>query len=420
MDRAIKKRKLPLGWVVGPLAGAGLICAFVYQVRVVDKRPIQTANKAEIQFATATSGEFQEYFQANGYVVSAKTMFINSQEYGIVKKVYVEGGDIVTKGQVLVELQNDELESERALKQASLESAERDLADNAVRVQELQVRNSDQLLELDHQIDDATADFDAKTALAAFGDISKSEMERSRRELAFLRDRRDLLQKTQDLDVTLLEEEGAKTTSSIDIMKLDLQRLDERIRTLTIPSPAYGQITTFDASVGEVKNVGSRIAQLDIMDNLKMRASLDQYYLPKIRVGNKGTFEYQSGTDEKSTCTVAISWISPDVKSNTFDVDFTFDDPPRGMKIGQQFLVRVEIGEKHQAVMVPQGPFYQTTGGGWIYVADPSGNTASKRRIVVGKTNPDYLEILQGLKAGEMVVISDYGGFSDLDTIRLR
>ena len=421
MDRVVKRRKFPIGRVLGAGTIVALIAVFIYQLRVVDKRPLQIANRADIQISAVKLGDFQEYFQVNGYVAPAKRMFIDSRENGIVTRVHAHSGDIVAKGQVLLELQNDDLESARELKEASLNSARQELQNNGLEIRELGIRNSEDLLEIDHQVDLLQSEYDVKSSLQPFGGVSARELQTAEKELVFLRQKRENMRTSQELDLALLEQDGEKVKSSIDIMELDLKRLNARVETLTITSPAYGQITAFDASVGETKAAGQRIAELDTMDKLKIRANLDQYDLPKIAVGDTATFAYQSGTEEKSECVVTLSRISPDVTSNALDVDFTFDGGmPRGLRIGQRLQLSVRIGEKRQATLLAQGPFYQTTGGTWVYVVDPSGSTATKRKIAIGEGNPDYFEVLEGLKPGERVVVSDYTGFPNLDTIRVK
>jgi HlyD family secretion protein len=420
MDRVIKKKKNPLRLFIGGGIVAALLLVFSYQLLIIDKRPIQTTKKSEMRFSAAKKGEFQEYFQANCYVASVRSMFIDSQESGTVQTVGVEQGDIVLKGQILIKLQNNELESMLSLKKSALDGATTDLENNATLLEQMETRNRQQVFELDHQIGLAKDEKDRRESLFECGALPERELAKARKELDFLMEKRSILAKSNELDLTLLKHEGEKIRHSMDIMSLDLQRIEDRIRSLAIVSPAYGQITSFSASVGELKTIGSRIAQLDIMDRLKMKANLDEYYLPKLAVGTKGSFIYLGSDGKDIECELKLSWISPDVKSNSFEVDFGFGAMPMNIRIGQRFLVRVELGKKREALMLEDGPFSRSSGGNWAYVVDPSGATATKRDIVVGKSNPEYLEVLKGLDPGEKVVISDYSGFHGLDRISIK
>jgi HlyD family secretion protein len=206
----------------------------------------------------------------------------------------------------------------------------------------------------------------------------------------------------------------------MDQLLIDIARLSDRVRALTLLSPAYGQIAAFNASVGESKNVGSRIAQLDILEPLKLKATLDEYYLNKIDVGAKGTFPYPNRKGEDSLIGVTVSWVSAGVKSNAFEIEFSFDASPPAVRIGQRLVIRVVQGKERDALLLEQGQFFQATGGSWVYLLDGDGKSAAKKAIVAGKSNPDYLEALGGLKAGDKVIVSDYSAFGGAERISLK
>lgn len=420
MDRVIAKKKLPLGWIIGGSLIFGLLCVFAYQLTIVDRKPIQTVKKSEIRISTVKRGDFQEYFQIDCYVAPARSMYIDSQEHGIVQAVHAEQGNIVNRGQVLITLQNDELESQLLLKEASLRDETQDQEGSGIRLEQLENRTKEQLLELDHRIEVASDDCATKKALFDGKAVSRSDLQNAEKELEYLTAKREILVKSGELDLDLMKQQDEKITNAIERSKIDLRRLKERIGSLTVVSPAFGQIATFSASVGEIKEAGARIAQLDIMDSMKLKAEMDEYYLPKLAVGSKGSLTYPDAKGEDAACPVSISWISPDVKNNTFEVDFKFDAAPMSVRIGQRFLVRMELGEKRPAVMLEQGPFVQTSGGRYAYVVDASGGSATKKDIVVGRSNPDYLEVVDGLSPGDRVVVSDYSGFNGLQRISLK
>jgi HlyD family secretion protein len=420
MDRAIAKKKPPLGWIAGGALLLGLIVVFVYQILIVDKSPIQIAKKSEIKIATAKQGSFQEYFQANCYVAPAKSMFIDSQEYGIVQSVLVDQGCVVRKGEVLIRLRNEELESQVQQKETELQDEMRDRDCSGIRLEQLETRHRQLLLELDHQLQVAKAEYERDQALFEASAITRNELQKAKEELDYLSEKRPIVLRSNELDLDLQRQEDEKLRSLIEIHGIDLRRLRERTAALTVASPAYGQITDFNASVGEVKSVGSRIAKLDIMETLKLKADMDEYYLPKLAVGTRGSFTGMDGKGEDLEYGVSVSWISPDVKDTTFEADFKFDSTPMNLRIGQRFLVRIELGKKRDAVMLEQGPFFQTSGGKWIYLVDASGRGATKKDIAVGRSNPDFLEVTSGLKPGDRVVVSDYSPFNGLSRISLK
>jgi HlyD family secretion protein len=420
MDRIISKKKSPLGWI---LAGGFLlvmIALFAYQILFVDKTPIQSANKSEIKIATVAAGSFQEYFQVNCYVAPSKSMFIDAREYGIVQSVSVEQGEVVKKGEVLLVLRNEELESQLQQKEAELRDEARDRDTSGLRIEQLETANKDRLFELDHRIDVAKDECERDQALFEASALSRSDLDRAKRELDYLMARRGLVLKANELELALRRQEDEKLRSLIEIHSIELRRLRGRLADLTVVSPAFGQVTEFGVSVGEAKNVGTRLAKLDIMEPLKLRADVDEYYLPKLKLGNKGSFTGMNVKGEDEERAVTVSWISPDVKSSTFEVDFKFESPPSNLRIGQRFLVRIGLGDKREAWLLEQGPFFQTTGGKWVYLVDPSGRGATRRDITVSRSNPDFLEIVGGVSPGDKVVVSDYSGFNGLARIGIK
>jgi HlyD family secretion protein len=419
MDRVIKKRKRPLGWILGSAAVACLAAVFGWQLLAVDKSAVQTVKKEDLRISTVMKGVFLESFHVNGYIAPEKSIYIDSQENGVVQSVNVEKGSIVEKGKVLLTLKNTELESQLLLEQAGIRSAQKDLEDNALRMRQLEIRNSANLLEIDNDIDLAGDDYEAKKTQFTVNAIPEKTLQRAKKELDHLRQKRELLLQSNRIDLDLLEQEGKKIESSIDVLKINLDRIRRRAETLTVTSPAYGQVTVFDASVGEMKAAGSHIAQLDIMNTLKLKADLDEYYISKIEVGSGGYFTFPNSQGE-GICRFVVSWISPNVKNNSFEVEFKFTSKPPALRVGQRFLLRIELGERKEAVMLEQGQYYQSGGKGWVFVVDPSGRTATKREIVIGRTSPEYIEVREGLSPGENVVISDYSDFTNAEKITLR
>ena len=189
---------------------------------------------------------------------------------------------------------------------------------------------------------------------------------------------------------------------------------------MTVVSPAYGQIAAFEASVGETKNLGSHLARIDILDPLRLKATLDEYYLSKIDVGVKGSFMYPNQKGEDTEVVLKAAWVSSDVEKNSFGVEFEFTGPVPAVKIGQRIVLRVAQGELRKALVLEQGQFLQSSGGAWAFLLDAEGKSASKKSIKAGKSNPDDIEILSGLEAGDKVIISDCSAFAGADRIELK
>jgi HlyD family secretion protein len=420
MDRMVQKKKFPLKWIIGGAAALALAGVFIYQLGFADNRPAANAPASQIRVATVVKGDFQEYFQANCFVAPAHSVYIDLQEAGIVQSVSAEQGKVVAQGEVLVRLHNNELEAQLASVDGSLRSAADDQENNRLRLKQAELKNQNDLLEIDHQIRLLEIELDKKNYPANADNIPEFLVKKAKDEVDFWKKKREILVKSQEVDLALLAQERAKIGNAVDLLRLNRQRLADRIASLTVTAPVLGQVTSFNASVGEMKSPGARLAQLDTMDKLEMKAVLDEYYLPKIAVGAGGSFKFLNSAGDETEGSATISWVSPDVKSNTFEVDFRFDTVPPGLRIGQRFTVRVELGKKRPAVLLDLGPFFQATGGSWVYLVDPSGAAAVKRPITPGKSNPDFLEVYQGLAPGDRVIVSDYTAFAGREKIEIR
>lgn len=420
MDRVLKKKRLPLGLIAGIAALSMLAAVFGYQLLVVDKKPIQATKKSAVRISAVKRGPFQEFFLVDAYIAPFKSIYIDSREYGIVESVSVDRGSIVRKGELLAKLQNGELESQLALKNAELELLKGDLDGNSTRLRSAELENSTRVRELDHQVDLLQDELDRAESLLKAGAVTEAEYKKAKKELAFWSGKKESLLSSQELGLESVRQDGARIRRSMDQLRIDIARLADRVRALTLLSPAYGQIAAFNASVGESKNVGSRIAQLDILEPLKLKATLDEYYLNKIDIGAKGTFPYPNQKGEDGLIGLTVSWVAGGVKSNAFEIEFSFDRKPPALRIGQRLVVRVAQGNERDALLLEQGQFFQATGGSWVYLLDGEGKSAEKRAIVAGKSNPDYLEVLGGLKAGDRVIVSDYSAFGGAERISLK
>jgi HlyD family secretion protein len=199
-------------------------------------------------------------------------------------------------------------------------------------------------------------------------------------------------------------------------MRDNLDVIKKKHENLTIRAPVAGQLTALTAEVGQLKTSGERLGQIDILGGFKINATVDEYYINRVELGGHGVFEFDGNTYD-----VAVQKIYPEVADGRFEVDLSFlGESPSGIRRGQTLRVRLELGEMSEAVLLPRGGFFQATGGSWVYVVDGSGEFARKRRIHLGRQNPDVFEVLEGLEVGERVITSSYEGFGTTDRLVLE
>lgn len=422
MDRIKKKSRFPLKWILGISIPLAFIGVFAYQVLYVDNTPVVFAKTDELKIARVVQGEFQEYVNVQSIVIPGGTIYIDAGEAGIVEDVSVKQGSIVIQDMELVQLSNHELELELMAQKTKLTQQQYELEDVGLAIEQQKNQIKASLLDLDFQLQQNEDEFLRKKELFAQQIISANEFERAEKEYAFWQTRKTMLMESNETDLNMLAQKRKKIEAGMQLLQTELEGLQYRKENLRITAPATGQLTVLNAFPGETKYRGARIAQLDLINSYKIQAKVDEYYVSQIVVGCKGSF---TGIDQETGLEriydVTVSRVSPDVQNNVFEIECDFADAmPKGIRSGQSFLLRLEMGEKKDAIMLPRGPFVQTTGGSWAYVLDKTGSTATRRTIRIGKNNPDYLEILEGLDIGEDVIISRYDDYDNVTQIVLN
>jgi HlyD family secretion protein len=185
------------------------------------------------------------------------------------------------------------------------------------------------------------------------------------------------------------------------------------VEALTIRAPMDGQLTALDAEVGQSKAIGAVLGQVNSADKFKLTAQVDEFYLGHVAVGQETLFNID-GRDWRAH----VSKVYPQVTNGTFKTDFYFDGAaPAGIHVGQAVDLKVELGGAERAVMLPNGPFYQDTGGNWVFVVTPDGKSAIRRNVRLGRRNPEFVEVVDGLKPGEKVIVSGYEAFQKMDRV---
>ncbi len=243
--------------------------------------------------------------------------------------------------------------------------------------------------------------------------LSDEQYEDVHDELKYLKDKRDLLKERIAQEDLLSEKQIEQANKSIERISVSLDLLTKTMENLEVRAPISGYLSSINAEVGQTISSGQRIGQIDILDHLKIRAGIDQYYNSKVTTDTKGKFSL----DGKSY-SVKVIKIYPEIVNSQFNVDMAFiGDPPEGVKRGQTLTVELDFSESEQRLMVTKGGFFQETGGRWVYLISKDGKSARRTDIHLGRQNPRYVEVLDGLKKGDMVITSGYDTFKEADTL---
>jgi len=246
--------------------------------------------------------------------------------------------------------------------------------------------------------------------------ISQVDYENKRDEFTYLKKRLIQLGRNMAKDSMFQEFQGQQMESTLDLMQRNLAISKASLENLIVKAPINGQLSSLDTEIGELIAKGENIAQIDLLDNFKIRARIDEFYISRIFLGQEGSFNF---ANEKHN--LVIRKIYPDVTNGAFEVDLVFTNtPPKTIKRGQTVSIKLALSNETQALLLERGSFYQTTGGNWAYVIDPATGNAYKKDIKVGRQNPKYYEVLQGLQKGDIVITSSYENYNSKDELVLK
>jgi HlyD family secretion protein len=313
----------------------------------------------------------------------------------------------------IIQLSNTNLLLDIMYREADLFQQINDLRNTRLAMEKHRLELKSILLDLDHKLSKQEREIQNDKFLKENNAISDEEYKTSLEEYEYLRDRRELTLETHYQDSLFRQVQISSLEGSVERMQSNLKIVRRKLENLLILAPISGQLTSLDAEIGQIKSPGTRIGQIDVLDCFILRCRIDEHYITRINKGLIGEINF-SGT----TYRIQVIKIYPEVKQGGFEIDMEFkDDEPAGIRRGQTFRIKLELGFPVEAVMISRGGFYQSTGGQWIYVLDEVGEYASKRSIQLGRQNSKSFEVLEGLEPGEQVITSSYDNYGTADKL---
>jgi HlyD family secretion protein len=416
MDRVIAKKK----WnskrlmTIGGIAALAVLILTSYLSTTGNTK--QNVDEQKITISEIKKGSFQEFIPINGVVLPIKTIYLDAIEGGRVEELYVEDGAMMEKDQPIMKLANTDLE----LDLANRETGVFDLITNMQRLrneaEQNSIRQLNQLAEVDNALAEAERVYTANKKLFDEKVIAKQEFQSSKNLYDYQVRRKKLTEQTLRNDSISTKQRLQQMQESINRTQVALGLMRKKAADLVVKAPVAGQLTSLNAEIGESKTRGQRLGQLDVLSGFKVRADIDEHYLSRVFVGLKGEFTF-AGKDYE----LNIKKVYTTVTDGRFQVDMEFTgEVPQGIRRGQTLQIRLALSDQTQAVLLPRGGFYQQTGGNWIYKVTESGGSAVKVDIRLGRQNPEYYEVLEGLNVGDKVVTSSYENYGDKDELRIK
>ena len=419
MDRIIEKKT---GWRTAftkkalPYWGGAALAVFIGWLVLRDNSSVLNVDASSLSIADAQRGEFNDYIRLSGQVMPLVTIQISPIEGGVVQEILVEEGAQVRKGDELLRLSNDNLELQILNSEAELAEKENLLRNTQIQMEQdrLQVRQSRAELQVNVRRLERT--YKQQKALYDEQLIAREEYLRAKEDYDLAMEKLALVREKEIQDSLYRRAQVERMRESLDNMQLNMAMIRRRKDNLTIKAPIDGQLGLLDAVLGESIAAGTKIGQISNMENYKIEAQIDEHYIDKVQPGLMASIERQGNAFEAQ-----LRKVYPEVRSGKFKADFKLmGERPDNIRNGQTYHLNLQLGQPEEAIIIPRGSFYQKTGGRWIYVVEANGQRAVKREIRIGRQNPQFYEVLEGLRPGERVIVSSYDNFGENDVLVLK
>ncbi|MGN7513383.1 MAG: efflux RND transporter periplasmic adaptor subunit [Allomuricauda sp.] len=395
----------------------GILLLFVgYKLIFASSMSTFRTEKERLSISSVTDGKFDDYITINGNVAPIATIYMDAYEGGRVSEKLIEEGSMVKKGDIILKLENMALYEQILASESNLALKQNDLRSTKLTFDSRQVEGRKSL---------ATAQYDVQRLKRAYEQNQELYEEELISKETFLKSKEDyeLAQKQYEIVKLQTEQDDELRETSLKGLDTDLERMQktlsmvyERLDHLNVRAPADGQLGFLDAEIGQNISQGQRIGQINVLTDFKIEADIDEHYIDRVKRELSATLE-RNGNEYK----LRLRKVYPEVRNGRFRVDLVFvDEKPETIRAGQSYNIRLQLGESNDALLLPKGGFFQSTGGQWVFVVGPDGNEAIKRNVRLGKQNSRYYEVLEGLQPGEQVIISNYDSFGDAERIVLK
>ena len=416
MDRKIEKKKgiRPKHLIYGAVA-----VAFIFLlIKILKDANVTTfkVDKDKVTIEEVVRGEFNDYIRTNGTVEPISTIYLDAEEGGQVKERLIEEGADLKKGDVILVLENRSLYQEIMNSESNLAQKQNMLRQTRISFESARIESKRLLLNSDFELIKKKRNYEQQEALYKDELVSKEDYLQAKEDYEHAFEMQGINKLKADNDSMIMATEMIQLEEDLKKMQKTLDLVYERLDNLNVKAPVDGQLGMLDAEIGQSIGRGQRIGQINVLTDYKIEALIDEHYIDRVRAGLSATFERQN-----SHFNLRVKKVYPEVRNSQFQIDLVFtDERPDNIRAGQTYYINLQLGQPEQSLLVSLGGFFNSTGGQWIYVLDPSGGFATKREIRIGRKNPKYYEVLSGLEPGEKVITSGYDLFGDNDKLILK
>ena len=416
MDRKIEKKKgiaRAFTKKALPFWGGALLLIFILWLIFRDDATKLRVDADNISIGTVTSGEFNDYIRISGQVAPMTTIQISPLEGGVVQQIVTEEGSRVKAGDVILILSNENLDMQILNAEAELAEKENILRNTMIQMEQQKLSLEQEKMQLQTEVRRNRRSYEAQKALFDDGLIAREDFLKAEEDYQLSNDRLGLVRNRAKQDSLYRSVEITQMRESLENMRVNMLMIRHRKENLTIKAPIDGELGLLDVVLGQSVAAGSKIGQINNLDSYKIEAQVDEQYIDRVSAGLEATFERQSERYQAQ-----IRKVYPEVRDGKFKADLKFvGQQPDNIRSGQTYYLNLQLGQPVEAVLIPRGAFYQKTGGKWVFVVSPDGSKATRRDIKIGRQNPQYYEVVEGLEPGEKVITSSYDGFGDSEVL---
>lgn len=407
MDRPIEKKKGLKKKHIGYIIAGLIFIVLIYMAFFTDRTSTYRVEKDKLIIGEVIRDQFNDYITVPGTVEPISTIFLDAQEGGRVEEILIEEGSMVKAGDIILRLSNPDLYLNILDSEAQLAEKENFLRNTQVTMEQERIAIKRELISLKYDIERKERTYRQNEELIKDNLISMEEFIRSKEDLDMAKSSQQLFIERQRADSLFRLVQVETLKSNLENMRKNLSLVRQRVENLNVRATVDGQLGLLVPEIGQSISRGSNMGQINVLTSYKVTAQIDEHYIDRIRTQLSATLDRQ-GTQFN----LIVRRVYPEVRNGTFEIDMIFpDDMPDNIRTGQTYYISLQLGQPKESVLVPLGGFYQETGGQWIFVLDPSESFATRRNISIGRKNPKYYEVLEGLEAGEKVIVSGYESF---------
>lgn len=412
MDIKIEQKRFKKKYIWWGLAGVALLVLVGWVVFGNHNRKLKVKQDF-LTISDVLEGEFNNYIRISGQVQPINTIQLSAIEGGVVEEKLVEEGGMVKAGTVIVRLSNPNLSLSILDSEAQLAEKQNFLRNTQVTMEQEKLRLRQEKLQLDLDIDRKKRKYEQYNRLYSEKLVSKEEYLQAKEDYEFAQRGRELVLDRQTQDSIYRGIQVENMEESLQNMRRNMTLVRQRSDNLNIKAPVDGQLGLLDIEIGQNITSGSKVGQISVLSDFKVEALIDEHYIDRVKAGLDANFERQDTAYE-----LQVRKVYPEVREKQFKTDFVFvGERPTNIRTGQTYYINLQLGQPTEAILVPRGAFYQSTGGQWIFVVSPDGKRATRRSVTIGRQNPVYYEVTSGLEAGEKVITSSYGDYEQIDEL---